>query len=424
MLCCVFLALLPCVFAQGEKDLVSNLPGLQFDVNFKTYSGYLKANQENTWHMHYMLTESKDNPDTDPVLVWFNGGPGCSSYAGLFEELGPFYVNFGGDTLYENKYSWNAKANVLYLESPIGVGFSYDSVHDSYFAADDSQTALQNYNALKDFFETVQPKYKNRTFFLSGESYAGIYIPMLSQLLVEGINNSSFPNNNFQSNGIDFTGDNSTCGEKLSPLITVPANMFPYNYYEDCYESALIEAPAPPSPRYRAEFQGTSDIAKNTATLMNYISTDSQWGYPCWNEEALLSYSNRRDVQDALHIPDAWRKQANGQYNWTDCNDNIYDNYQLTFNTTNAFFDYVLKNVKTPNFRFLIYNGDVDTVCNYLGDAWHMQDVASSALLQVTEHHLRCSLDIPTTHSVRNQFGAKQAGLAPPASTSTLYFFA
>ncbi|KAK5968127.1 Carboxypeptidase [Trichostrongylus colubriformis] len=426
--------------AQQEKDLVTNLPGLQFETNFKTYSGYLKANVDNTWHMHYMLTESKHDPDTDPLLVWFNGGPGCSSYAGLFEELGPFYVNFDGQTLYENKYSWNAKANVLYLESPIGVGYSYDSIEDSFYAADDSQTASQNYFALQDFFINAQPKYQNRTFFLSGESYAGIYIPMLSQLLVQGINAGTFPNKNFQGaaigngfmnvkyllnslvlwsayhgrvsiddwnyikanctngetdmdkadftrfmvtkgNGIDFNGDNSTCGQLLDPLITMPNQMFPYNYYQDCYDSALIESPAHPPPQSRAEFQGTSDITKNTATLVNYISTDDQWGYPCWNEVALMTYSNRRDVQDALHIPDAWRNQANGTFSWTDCNDKIYNNYHITFNTTNVFFDYVLKNVKTPNFRFLIYNGDVDTVCNYLGDSWHMKDVAQAAKL-------------------------------------------
>uniref|UniRef100_A0A7I4Y0C9 Carboxypeptidase n=1 Tax=Haemonchus contortus TaxID=6289 RepID=A0A7I4Y0C9_HAECO len=430
------------VEAQQEKDLVTNLPGLQFEANFKTYSGYLKANGDNTWHMHYMLTESKHDPDTDPLLVWFNGGPGCSSFAGLFEELGPFYVNYDGQTLYENKYAWNARANVLYLESPIGVGYSYDSVHDSFYNADDSQTASQNYVALKDFFNTVQPKYKNRTFFLSGESYAGIYIPMLSQLLIQGIDDGTFPNKNFQGaaigngflnvkyllnsivlwsayhgrvslddwnyikskctsgetdmdkadftryivtigNGIDYVGDNSTCGQLLNPLITNPSQMFPYNYYQDCYDYALIESPARRPPvRSEGQFQGTSSISKNTATLINYISTDNQWGYPCWNEVAVAEYANRGDVQDALHIPDAWRKQANGTFMWTDCNDKIYNNYHNTFNTTNVFFDYVLRNVKTPNFRILIYNGDVDTVCNYLGDSWHMRDVAAAANLK------------------------------------------
>ncbi|RCN39171.1 serine carboxypeptidase [Ancylostoma caninum] len=98
------------------------------------------------------LTESRSSPGDDPLVVWFNGGPGCSSVAGLFEELGPFYVNFDGSSLYENVYAWNTKANVLYLESPIGVGFSYDTTHDYYTTANDDQTAAQNYAALKDFF--------------------------------------------------------------------------------------------------------------------------------------------------------------------------------------------------------------------------------------------------------------------------------
>ncbi|VDM78364.1 unnamed protein product, partial [Strongylus vulgaris] len=185
----------------GEGDRV-DLPGVQFKVNFKTYSGYLNANDNGTWQMHYMLTESRSSPSNDPLLVWFNGGPGCSSLLGLFEELGSFYVNFDGATLYENVYAWNAKANVLYLESPIGVGFSYDTTQDAYINANDDQTAAQNYAALKDFFSRVQPQYNNRTFYLTGESYAGIYIPMLSQRVVEGISRGDFPNNKFQGAAI------------------------------------------------------------------------------------------------------------------------------------------------------------------------------------------------------------------------------
>src|SRR5689334_20311922 len=71
------LALVSLALAAGEGDLVKNLPGLLFDVNFNTYSGYLDANEQKTWKMHYMLTESRSNQATDPLLVWFNGGPGC-----------------------------------------------------------------------------------------------------------------------------------------------------------------------------------------------------------------------------------------------------------------------------------------------------------------------------------------------------------
>lgn len=60
----------------------------------------------------FRLTESRSDPATDPLIVWFNGGPGCSSYVGLFEELGPFYVNYEGASLYENVYAWNTVQNL------------------------------------------------------------------------------------------------------------------------------------------------------------------------------------------------------------------------------------------------------------------------------------------------------------------------
>ncbi|KAK6047543.1 hypothetical protein COOONC_14952, partial [Cooperia oncophora] len=119
-------------------------------------------------------------------------------------------------------------------------------------------------------------------------------------------------------------------------------------------------------------------------TLTNRISTDNQWGFPCWADYSLYRYTNSKVVQDALHIPDGWRKQQGGQYKWSDCNDALYDQYQITYNTTNEFFQYVVQNVRTPNFRFLIYNGDVDTACNYLGDSWFIRDVAKENNLTVS----------------------------------------
>ncbi len=74
-----------------------------------------------------MFTESMSDPSKDPVLIWFNGGPGCSSLLGFFQENGPWVVDDDNGTIYANPFPWNKAANVLYLESPIGVGFSYGS---------------------------------------------------------------------------------------------------------------------------------------------------------------------------------------------------------------------------------------------------------------------------------------------------------
>ena len=88
------------------------------------YSGYLDLDTDGNKSLHYMFTYSQDNPETDPLVVWFNGGPGCSSMLGFFQENGPWVVDDDNHTIYENPYPWNMRANVMYLESPAGVGFS------------------------------------------------------------------------------------------------------------------------------------------------------------------------------------------------------------------------------------------------------------------------------------------------------------
>ena len=67
--------------AAPEKDLMANLPDAPA-FQSTTYSGYLTAGE--TKSLHYVFTESLDSPETDPVIIWFNGGPGCSSMFGLF----------------------------------------------------------------------------------------------------------------------------------------------------------------------------------------------------------------------------------------------------------------------------------------------------------------------------------------------------
>uniref|UniRef100_A0A914DAL2 Serine carboxypeptidase n=1 Tax=Acrobeloides nanus TaxID=290746 RepID=A0A914DAL2_9BILA len=79
------------------------------------------------------LVESQGNPATDPLVLWLNGGPGCSSLLGFFEELGPFFPNTDGTTLFENVFSWNKLANVLFIESPHGVGYSYTTGGDYHY---------------------------------------------------------------------------------------------------------------------------------------------------------------------------------------------------------------------------------------------------------------------------------------------------
>lgn len=170
-----------------NPDEVTNLPGLPSQPSFKHYSGYLNTTSPNR-HLHYWFVESERSPAKDPVVLWLNGGPGCSSLGGFLTELGPFHTNQDGKTLYYNKFAWNQIAlvqrvmvrsdiinssiirNVIFLEAPAGVGFSYTD--DGNVTTTDDQTAADNLAALKHFF-TKFPQFKSNDFFITGESYGG-----------------------------------------------------------------------------------------------------------------------------------------------------------------------------------------------------------------------------------------------------------
>ncbi|TNN52323.1 Lysosomal protective protein [Liparis tanakae] len=165
VLCCFLSSLLAAGDAAPAADEVAYLPGLQKQPSFKQYSGYL----------------SKD-PPSDPVVLWLNGGPGCSSLDGLLTEHGPFLIQDDGVTLQYNDYSWNKIANMLYLESPAGVGFSYSD--DKNYVTNDTEVSMNNYLALKEFFRLF-PEFLKNELFLTGESYGGVYIPTLAERVME-----------------------------------------------------------------------------------------------------------------------------------------------------------------------------------------------------------------------------------------------
>jgi serine carboxypeptidase-like clade 2 len=157
--------------------------------NTSAYSGYLSTLSPNR-SLHYVFLESANGKgNNDPVTLWLNGGPGCSSLLGFLQEIGPYYLEDGidykqGDNLTENKYSWHKISNLLFLESPAGVGYSYNL--DQTFQYNDAVTAHDSLAAVLNFFEKF-PELRSRKMFIAGESYAGKYIPDLAQL-IDGYN--------------------------------------------------------------------------------------------------------------------------------------------------------------------------------------------------------------------------------------------
>ncbi|KAG6483826.1 serine carboxypeptidase-like 40 [Zingiber officinale] len=167
---------------EGEK--VVRLPGQPEGVNFDQYAGYVTVDRANGRALFYYFVEAAKNSGSNPIVLWLNGGPGCSSLGyGAMEELGPFRVMSDGKTLYRNPYAWNEVANVLFLESPAGVVFSYSNTTSDYARSGDRRTATDALVFLVNWFERF-PEYKGRDFFITGESYAGHYVPQLAHAIL------------------------------------------------------------------------------------------------------------------------------------------------------------------------------------------------------------------------------------------------
>jgi len=127
-----------------------------------------------------MVEASDQAPANAPLLVWFQGGPGSSSIeVGLFFEHGPFMLSNG--RVVDNPYSWHHLANVLYIDQPAGTGFSYTDAEQGY-----RQTLADVAEDIHTFFVQFfkrYPAYASLDLYLSGESYAGKYIPAISTRL-------------------------------------------------------------------------------------------------------------------------------------------------------------------------------------------------------------------------------------------------
>ena len=112
------------VSAKPEEDRVTYLPEMGNFDKYGAFSGYLDI-QDTTKKIHYLFFEAQTDSANAPVLIWFNGGPGCSSMLGFMQENGPFKIQSGGTEFHEDEFSWNKETNILYIEQPAGVGYSY-----------------------------------------------------------------------------------------------------------------------------------------------------------------------------------------------------------------------------------------------------------------------------------------------------------
>jgi len=397
------LSLVADVKAQGgpSADMIVNLPGLTWSTHYNMYSGYLSLS--NHHNLHYWFVESQGNPATDPVTLWMNGGPGCSSLDGLLYEHGPIHVTDSG-TLYNNSYAWNLHSNVIYLEAPIGVGFSYSS--DGVYNMNDNTTADDNYHALLVWFGKF-PNYVGRDFYVTGESYGGVYVPSLVLRILQGnaanegvnINLKAFAVGNGLSSYADnddstvwfamhhgiiseqlwnsllenccttpytrqncpFNSDKPACAADYAVVMDAiyDSGLNWYNIYGDCLNTPQAFS----HKKYIREISMLhQDFHRRTN---NRYLTKLKENVECIDSTGADIYLNNMTVRQAIHIPSTLTVE------WSICSDIL--NYTTLYQTMAPTYKSIFS--MDSQIYAYVYNGDTDLACNFLGDEWFVDDL-------------------------------------------------
>ncbi|KAI3502549.1 hypothetical protein L1887_30687 [Cichorium endivia] len=158
-----------------------------------TKSGYLPVNSTTGSAIYYAFYEAQ-NPSNNslsetPLVIWLQGGPGCSSMTGNFFELGPWRVtasvkqNAKHLSLEPNPGSWNRMFGLLFLDNPIGTGFSIASTPEE-IPRDQTAVARHLFIAIRKFI-ALNPSFKARPIYITGESYAGKYVPSIGYYILK-----------------------------------------------------------------------------------------------------------------------------------------------------------------------------------------------------------------------------------------------
>lgn len=323
----------------------------------KSYSGYLRPTGKSTAGLFYWLFESQSKPESDPLVLWLQGGPGCSSLLGLYFENGPFKLKTDSNnpddlpTIVENPYSWNNKANLLFIDQPFGSGFSYTDDSSLYITTME-EMANYLYDALLDFFK-LHPSLSGRPFFLSGESYAGKYLPYAATAILK----KSVKNLNLQ--GI-LLGNGWV--DPLTIVGTYAEFSFAHGLLDGMQRKALDEQNSKfmskvASGLWKEATQIEHDMEAYVSNVsgMNAYDIRMQGDY---DFGALEKYLNQPDVQTALHV----------NRTFTMCNSEVKTILLADISkSAKPLIAPLLELTQIDSFQILFYTGIFDLDCNIMG---------------------------------------------------------
>ncbi|KAK9748851.1 hypothetical protein RND81_02G085200 [Saponaria officinalis] len=378
------------------EDMVVNLPG-QPKVGFKQFAGYIDVDVHSGRSLFYYFVEAEFDPLLKPLTLWLNGGPGCSSMGGgAFTELGPFFPNGDGRSLRRNSMSWNKASNLLFVESPAGVGWSYSNTTSDYNAGDAS-SAGDMLIFLLNWFKKF-PEYKSRDLFLTGESYAGHYIPQLAVAVLDHNARSRASKLNLKGVAIgnpllrldrdvpatyEYFWSHGMISDEIGLTIMNDCDFQDYTFATPHNESEACNNAISQANNIVGEYINNYDVILDVCypsiveqeLRLKKMATKMSLGVDVCMSYERKYYFNLPEVQKALHA-----NRTNLPYEWSMCSG------VLNYSDTDGNLDMLplLKRILLQRIPVWIFSGDQDSVVPLLGSRTLVRELAHSLNFKIT----------------------------------------
>lgn len=383
-----------CSGAAFSQSLVQTLPGYTGDLPFKLETGYIGVGEADEVQLFYYFVESARKPIEDPLLLWLTGGPGCSALSAIAYQIGPFTFDVGAYNgslaslkLDLNPFSWTKIANIIFIDQPVGSGFSYATSAAGYNTSD-TQSVAQLYSFLRKWL-VLHPRFINNHLYVGGDGYSGKTIPILVETILAGNEDGLHPRVELQGYVLgnpltdEFLNENSKipyaylvnllsdeqieeaqsyCHENY---VNVDLNntecVAVLQYIQECLgplNAANILEPRcyfdSLKPKQMKWSSGAEDEDKMDF-LLSFPKLPEFW---CRSYAYVLSYkwANSVSVQDALHV------RPGTVTRWRRCPKD-FNSFTSDVSSSIPY----LKNLTSKDLRALVYSGDQDLIVPYIG---------------------------------------------------------
>ncbi|XP_030934092.1 serine carboxypeptidase-like 7 isoform X2 [Quercus lobata] len=329
----------------APQSIINSLPGFSGYLPFKLETGYVGVGKSDEVQLFYYFIESERSPVDDPLVLWLTGGPGCSGFSGLVYEIGPLSFDYAksksnSPKLKLNPYSWTKVANIIFVDAPVGTGFSYANSSEGYNISDTLAVA-ELYEFLQKWLK-VHPKFLTNSLYVMGDSYSGITVPILVQKISDGNEVGQEPRMNLK--GYVIGNPLTNWHDDLNARI-------PFAHLKTLISDELYE-----STKNNCKGEYMNVDPNNAACVDDLGIYTEEYNY-------LYSYiwANDKTVQKALHIRE-------GSINeWVRCNLSLANTYDYDVLSSLNYH----RNLIKKGYEVLIYSGDHDMVVPYIAThAW------------------------------------------------------